>query len=370
MLKYKYVSKHLLKKFGGDIVSKQQFNPEEYAKLKQRIEVLKSRIELDKGAEQEAARRLLAKVKAKLKAYESTHDIPSQSADADYRTTCSSEFWSEMAHGFGTKQETQNQRQWTGNPNFKWHLHFEGNKNYYEDCRSENELVYDLGILYAIFGSTYQTVLNYHVYKIRFKRQIDKGFAFYRVRADVYEDDVRICENVNIGFWPASFGDDKCGDMEFSIMSPHSVEKYNNGCNNIYLKLLDGLKDLWNQYFDEQSAKSMYDIAGYIESGYQNSDDRKPEVQLTKEQRNEVIKKTDEDIDLGLMKNLEYVAGKIAVKAYKPYGNLQVLLEESGVVYKVNTMGPFVWNNTREKFEKLVGYEYDRDRRIYTLYLL
>ncbi|MFQ9265015.1 MAG: hypothetical protein ACLR44_08030 [Clostridia bacterium] len=43
-------------------MEKQQFNPEEYVKLKHRVEALQSRVKLDSGPEQETAKRLLVKV--------------------------------------------------------------------------------------------------------------------------------------------------------------------------------------------------------------------------------------------------------------------------------------------------------------------
>ena len=57
-------------------MSNQQFDREEYAKLKHRTEALKSRIELDTGAEQEEAKRLLAKFLKKIEKYENDHNIP------------------------------------------------------------------------------------------------------------------------------------------------------------------------------------------------------------------------------------------------------------------------------------------------------
>ena len=67
-------------------MKKQQFNQEEYSKLKHRVEALQSRIRLDAGPEQETAKRLLAKVEKKLKAYKETHEIPKQKVE-DYSTT-------------------------------------------------------------------------------------------------------------------------------------------------------------------------------------------------------------------------------------------------------------------------------------------
>lgn len=372
MLYYKYVSKYLPKILGGDIMKKQQFNPEEYAKLKHRVEVLQSRVKLDSGPEQETAKRLLAKVEKKLKSYEETHEIPKQQTE-DYSTTTSFDFedffWDEKVHNFSS-QSYHNRNAWNPNPNFKWHVHFEDDKNYYEDTRSETEMINDLGILYAIFGSTYQTALNYHVYKIRFKKQTNKDGAFYRVYSDIYEDNIRICKDIIIGFWPFHFGDDRCGDMQFASMNSNSIEKYNNGCSSLYVRLLDGLMDIWNFYFDNQNAVPMITgpVVSYLESGYQSSSNNKPKVQLNQEQRKAIIDKTENEIDSGKMRYLECRASKLMIMAYKPYQTLSSFLEESGVVYMVESSGVYIWDYAQKEFGKLVGYEYSSCR--YFLYLL
>ena len=67
-------------------MKKQRFNPEEYSKLKHRVEALQSRVRLDSGPEQETAKKLLDKVEKKLKSYEETHEIPEQQPK-NYSTT-------------------------------------------------------------------------------------------------------------------------------------------------------------------------------------------------------------------------------------------------------------------------------------------
>ena len=328
-------------------MKKQQFNSEEYAKLKHRVEALQSRVKLDSGPEQETAKRLLAKLEKKLKSYEETHEIPKQQME-DYSTTTNFDF-----------------------DDFLWNVHFEDHKNYHEDTRSEAEMINDLGVLYAIFGSTYQTTLNYHVYNIRFKRQTSKDGAFYRVYSDIYEDNIRICKDIIIGFWPFNFGDDRCGDMQFASMNSNSIEKYDNGCVILYVTLLDELKDIWNFYFDNRSAIPMLtgSVLGYLESSYQSSSNNKLKVQLNQEQRKEIIDKTENEIDSGKMKHLEFMAYKFAIMAYKPYNTLSEFLEEAGVVYKVETSGVYILDG-KNNFGKLVGYEYDRSTCRYCLYLI
>ena len=346
-------------------MSKLQHDPEKYASLKRRVEALKSRVELDVGPEQEAAKRLLAKVEKKLRDYEETHEIPKQTTQ-DYNTTSSFDFWDFFWDEPEPQEEPKRayENKWQPNPDFKWHVHFEEDKNYHEDTRSEAEMANDLGILYAIFGSTYQTILNYHVFKIRFKKKIDdnKG-AFYRVYSDIYEDDIRICKDIIIGFWPFRFGDDRCGDMEFACMSRYATEKYNNGCSMLYTKLLNGLKDIWNQYFDDQNMPLM--LQGTVAGS-----DRRINVQLNEVERKAIIDSVENDIDSGKMQAYKSVADKIVIMAYKPYSILSKFLDEEGVVYKVETSGVYIWNPYKEEFGKLVGYEYDRPTCRYTLYLM
>ncbi len=345
-------------------MSKLQHNPEEYSSLKHRVEVLKSRVELDVGPEQEAARRILAKVEKKLRDYEETHEIPKQTTQ-NYSTTSGFDFWDffwdEPKQQEDPKRAYQNS--WDPNPNFKWHVHFEEDKKYHEDTRTEEEMVNDLGILYAIFGSTYRTVLNYHIFKIRFKKQIGKKGAFYRVCSDIYEDDIRICKDINIGFWPFNYGDDRCGDMEFSCMSSNATEKYNNGCSSLYTKLLDGLKDIWNSYFDDRNMLLM------LPGAVLGSDDQ-ISIQLNASERKAIIDQTENDIDSGKMRCFESMAYKLVIMAYKPYSVLSKFLDEAGVVYKVESSGVYIWNYSKRNFGKLVGYEYDRATCRYCLHLL
>lgn len=350
---------------------------QEYTKLKHSIEQLRTCIILYKGERQEIAKKLLERAEEILKSYEKMYDFIEQNKENN--STCSDslfwEFWEEWIEerqnidNWIEEQQEINSREWNPNPNFKWNVRFHEENIYHEDSRSENEMIDDLEILYMIFGSTYVTKLNYHIYKIRFKKHADKQGAFYRVYSDVYEDNIRICKDVIIGFWPFRFGNDRCGDMEFSSMSKESVEKYNNGCNSIYLKILDGLKDVWNTYFDEQNSTLalIRNVDGYIES---NTSDVffNIKVQLNEIQRKEIIERTEEQINNGKMSYLKLLP--IEVMAYKPFYSLADFLERSGVVYQVNFEGVYIWNDEKNEYEKLVDYDYDRIKERYYIYLL
>lgn len=352
-------------------MKKQQFNQEEYSKLKHRVEALQSRIRLDAGPEQETAKRLLAKVEKKLKAYEETHEIPKQKVE-DYSTTTNFKefFWNNSFYRENTGNKNYNENEWKPNMNFKWNLHFEEDNNYHEDTRNEEEIINDLGILYAIFGSTYQTILNYHVFKIRFKKQTAKEGAFYRVYSDIYEDNIRICKDVIIGFWPFRIGDDRCGDMQFSIMNSNSIEKYDNGCSILYNKLLDELMNIWNFYFDNQMSVPRLNgtVINYIESSCQKSSNNKLKTYLDREERNKIIDNIESEFNSEKMKTLKAKAFKIMIMAYKPYNSLKDFLEESGIVYEIETSGVNIWDYEHNEFKKLVGYKYSS--RYYILYLI
>lgn len=349
-------------------MEKKQFNPEEYAKLKHRVEALQSRVRLDVGSEQDVAKRLLVKVEKKLKQYETTHEIPKQFA-GNYSTTTNSSF-KDFAGYNQVHKNCSYYNEKGRNQNF-----YGSNVKYQNDTRSEKEMIDNLGVLYAIFGSTYQTVLNYHVYQIRFKKQttLDED-AFYQAYADIYEDEVRICEDVIIGFWPWSLGDDRCGDMQFAAMNADSIKKYDTFVG-VYLGLLNELKDIWNLYFDEgTNLKLTGPVVNYIESSCQSPVDNKPKVQLNLHQRREVISKFENEIDTDKMKYLESVAVKYNVTVSNKYNNLIEFLEESGVIYAVETTGIYIWNDYKGKFGKLIGYKYRKNKslgknRFYCLYL-
>lgn len=338
------------------------FNPREYADLKRRVEALRSRVTLDVGPEQEQAERLLSKMEAKLQAYEKKYSIPKE--DPTLKNTSTHRdfwdyFWDTLSHDYAPPSDFYPEKNWTP-------LDFEEDTAYREETRTIDELIRDLGILFAIFGSTYQTVLNYHVYKIRFLKQLtNRRGAFYRVSANIYEDDLRICKNINIGFWPAHYGDDTCGDMEYSLPEFECSEKYNNGCSLIFVKLLEGLKDIWNQYFANQSFAPM--LTGHTSGILEKSNN--PQSHFQPKERREIIEQVERDMDAGRLKTWEMQAYKMSVGAYQPFSTLLDFLENSGVVYKVENSGIYIWNLHRKRFGKLMGYQYSKELRQYTLYL-
>lgn len=111
-------------------------------------------------------------------------------------------------------------------------------------------------------------------------------------------------------------------------------------------------------------------VLDYIESNCQSSSNNELNVQLTQEQRKEIINKTESEIDSGKMKHLECIASNLPVTTYKTYNILSKFLEESGVVYKVETSGIYIWDYFKKDFGKLVGYNFSSSTHTYYLYLL
>lgn len=338
----------------------QQFDVQEYSKLKHRVEQLKSRVELDRGPEQETARRLLLKIQKKLKKYEETHNIPNYTSD-DYNTTNSQSYTNTK------KQNTGFTSKWNSYQNFNAHSYQKQNDQYSKDTRIEADIIRELGIIYMIFGSTYQTLLNYHIYKIRFKRKTHDQGSFARVYSDIYEDDIRICEDVIIGFWPLKYGDDRCRDIEFSSMHNYCIKKYDNGCSVLYEKLINELKDIWNTYFDEQSDVPLLSgkIDNYLETG---TNYYALEKELSKDERKQIVSKVENELKNVQINRLKLFASPIVIWAYDMYKDLNEFLEQSGVVYIVKSDGIYIWNYIKNDYGKLVGYQRATNR--YDIYLI
>lgn len=231
----------------------------------------------------------------------------------------------------------------------------EEDKKYHEDTRSENQIIEDIGIfVYTIYGgSTYQAMVNYHQYKIRFKKSTNEKGAFCQVYSDIYEDNIRICNDVIIGFWPFHPSDNRCGDMELSSMKRESIEKYDD--IGIYMKMLDELMEIWNFYYEHKENKPIF----IRECNYKE-----------KEKRDEIIREIENVIDSGQTEKLKPMASTIWITSYKTYNSLSKFLNESGVVYKVENDFVYIWDDYKKEFKKLIGYKYYKEKYKYLLYVL
>lgn len=348
--------------YGGTVINmKPNFYSDEYAKLKHRFNQLKSRIILDNGPEQETAIRLLKKVENKLLAYEKKYGIlresESSTTSMGYTYYQSNPTMNANNHPYNSEANTQSYQ----------NMHFERRQqevHYEKDTRSEQQIATDLGILYVIFGSTYCTFLNYHTYKIRFIRKTDKQSAFYRVYADIYEDDIRICHNIIIGFWPWNYGNDRCGDMQMASSDDECfIGKYYY-CYDVYTVLLNKLKDLWNSYFDNQSSVPLISspIRGYL------GNFSLPKTQLSKKQREAIIEKVRLENHSRDLNELKRNCNRYIIYTDKKFRKFQTFLENSGVVYQVQEDGIYIFDCIKESYGKLMGMQFQKGT--YIVYLV
>lgn len=324
---------------------KKEFNPKEYEAMKKRKSKLEERIKRDvEGPEKETAQRLLEKVSKRLEEYEKTHDIPK---DAELTKE---EY---MSSGKVSREESTESTKsyWQPNPFFKWEVHFEEDVHYHPETRSDEELMDDLGILFLIFGSTYQTQFNYHDYKVRLLKKLDNKGAFARVRVNVYEDNILICKDVVFGLWAARYGDISVTDTGWETFDTDAFRKYDNGCAMYLKKILSEMKNLWNSYSDDSAPKSLgMNMAGYIGAGKEESF----EVSLGEKERSLAIQKAESMMDISLW-NRGYVK-TIWVGARKKFDSLEDFLAKSGVVYKVQNDEVLIWDQDEDKYCTLVGY--------------
>lgn len=328
----------------------QEFNKEQYASLRHRKQKLEQRILLDvEGPDRQTARLLLERVTKKIIEYEKEHGIPVYEDKKSFVQSGNDKYWNKTTST-------------SISPNID---------SYKEDVRTDEELIKDLGTAYLIFGSTYVTYANYHVYKVRLLKQLDKMDAFFRVTAMVYEDDILICKKINIGFWPLKLGDVVVKDMECSNQCDDIV-KYGNGCNAYLKKILDEMKRLWNSYSDYPKNELLLGnnrIAGFIGTAKNQN-----EIQemLNREERLKIIRRLENELKAAAS-SLTNRSKMYWVNAYNPFNSLEDFLELSGVVYEVNKHGILIWEDESKQFMQLVGYgpyETNLGPNHYVLFLL
>jgi len=91
---------------------------------------------------------------------------------------------------------------------------------------------------------------------------------------------------------------------------------------------------------------------------------------LTVEQKREVIDKVERAIDTGVMNYPKEFAIPMIVRSDKIYDVLADFLEESDVVYKIESDNVYIWEYRYKKYCRLVNYKYDPLGPWYTLYLI
>jgi len=285
---------------------------EEYLAMKHRIEQLRNRILLDSGFEAETAKRLLERLLEKLARFEKANNISQSNSEAE------------------NKQRNT----------FVYH-----EKEFKGDSRTEEQLMKDLGVIYAIFGRIYKTSFNYHNYIIHFLRLCENQDAsFCRVYANIYEDDILIAKEITIGFWPYHKNDTICGDMETASYYSDSFLKYDNGSSVLYQHLVSGLKDIWNFYFGL--------IPLRIESTTHSV-----ETLLTKEERDEIVHRVGEKIWKKKSNVPQYLKKNMFFYVRASYTSLEEFLEESGIIYRVKEDGVYIFCNDSGTYLKLISIE-------------
>lgn len=344
-----------------------------YQRLKHRKEQLEARVERDvPGPERETAKRLLKKVSKRLEQFEKNNGITDEQTtetaerEKEYRgfytTSTKSDRYSKFGEfvkkNFGSfenfssfmeraaeeHEEEYKKNQKNHKAYSEWYDYEEPKEYYQEETRSVDELIKDLGVLYLIFGSTYQTFVNYHIYKVRFLKQIKKEGAFLRVKANIYEDDELICKEIQIGFWPFYRGDDRVGDMEWSAKD-NVFKKYDERSTptRVFLvKILKEMQELWNSYFDGEVEK--------IPDKSQK--DNFVTVTMSKEERRRRIREIFQNLYPQKFDRMK----DILIETDTQYKDLADYLETSGLVYEVRENAIYVWHYHYNKYFKLIGY--------------
>ena len=322
---------------------KSTFNREEYNRIKHRIDALQHRVENDVPREErDTAKRLLAKVSKKLKEYEKTYGIPlknNQDIEKDYTKSSSIKYWDfrKESSFFSETYTYANKDDFYRNTDKEYF--------YKEETRAEEQLARDLGeAIYLIFGSTYQTYMNYHIYKVRFLHEIQKLGAFQRLVVNIYEDDILICKRIIIGFWPLHRGEDTVGDMEWGIANSEDFRKY-KGCVDYLHKILREMQDLWNSYF----IKEIPDL-----QERQNSQEE-ASIYIQREERLRIIRQLDRLLrESNFYRNMKFE--KYPIETVFKFKTLEEFLELSGIVYRIEKDSIWIWCYDTNDFMKMIHY--------------
>ena len=290
---------------------------DKYLAMKHRIEQLRQRVSLDTGYEAETAKKLLDRLLEKLARFEKANNIK---PDTDSNTQSNAP-----------------------NNNFTYR-----EPDFMGDNRTEEQLMDDLGIIYAIFGRIYKKSFNYHEYTIHFQKLRERGESFCQVYADIYEDAMLIANNIVIEFWPFHHGDTICGNMGISSYSERSFIKYmRNGSSLLYQYLISDLKDIWNYYF------------GLVPLRIEAKADHEMQKALTATGRDEVIARVDRQLsEVGRTLCIpQYLRENMGFYTRTSYPNLKSFLEESGIIYKVEEDGVYIFydDDKTRRYMKLIG---------------
>ena len=290
---------------------------DKYRAMKHRIEQLRQRVSLDTGYEAETAKSLLDRLLEKLARFEKANNIK---PDTDSNTQSNAP-----------------------NNNFSYR-----EPDFMSDNRTEEQLMDDLGIIYAIFGRNYKKTFNYHEYTIHFQKLRERGESFCQVYADIYEDAMLIANNIVIEFWPFHHGDTICGEMGISSCSERNFIRYmRNGSSLLYQYLISDLKDIWNYYF------------GLVPLRIEAKADHEMQKALTATGRDEVIARVDRQLsEVGRTLCIpQYLRENMGFYTRDFYPDLKTFLEESGIIYEVREDGVYIFydDDKTRSYMKLIG---------------
>ena len=290
---------------------------EEYSRAKKRAQKLKERLDRSDPSEAKedlrVARKLLTRILKKIEESEKDNHINPNTENSSDSTTAKFTYRNEA--------------------------------NFRDDNRSDEQLMDDLGIIYAIFGRIYKKTFNYHDYIIHFLKQCEKGNSFCSVLVDIYEDSTLIAKNIVLSFWPCHFGDTICGDMGFSSYSENSFKKYIiNGSSVLYHYLVDNLKDIWNYYF------------GLVPLRIEKTADHEMQKVLTADERDKVIARVDRQLSEGISKLWvpRYLIKEKWFYTRVYYNTLDSFLKESGIIYLVKEDGVYIFYDAEKGYLKLI----------------
>lgn len=276
--------------------------------------------------------------------YEKVKIIPESKDEMDYKISRSYSF---KENARMRDEIFENQNIPLLNERFK--ANFLPNHFYTEELRSDEELIKDLGILYMMFGSTYCTYFNYHTYKLRLKKKFELEGAFSRAKADLYEDDVLICNDILIGFWSYHFGEQFVGDMEWASYTSDAFKKYDNGCSDYLNKILKEMQLIWNSYLGDHRviSEKVRCLAGYILENEEVLEEIHSSSKI-----HEIETLIDSNSYLYCNRNIE----NYRISSRRSYDKLDEFLRLSGIVYQVRIDGIYIWDCIKDEFLKLVGY--------------
>jgi len=130
------------------------------------------------------------------------------------------------------------------------------------DGLSEEELSQKLGVIYLIFGPSYEEVFSFHTYRIEFlyiKPNCNEA-CIMTVMANFYEGDVLLLKDAKVEFWKGYSDSTEIDDMGLAFNC--DMSKYHHH-SHWFCKLSYSLAETWNKYFRDVPMLEA-NIGGYL----------------------------------------------------------------------------------------------------------